>query len=88
MFYTGNRMDIGELFLIEQPGDLEDKVLWAAQRYQKKYGQSPTLCLVHPSLLRGGQKRLGRLRLEGKKSVLPNYVWIGVAAERPTSLVR
>lgn len=80
-------MDIGELFWIEKPnGNLEQKVLWAAQSYQRKYGQSPTLCLVHPSLLNGGGKRLGRLRLEARKSVLPNYLWIGVAAEEARPL--
>jgi hypothetical protein len=80
-------MDIGELFWIEKPNDnLEEKVLWAAQSYQKKYGQSPTLCLVNPSLLKDGGKRLGRLRLEAKKSVLPNYLWIGVAADTATPL--
>lgn len=74
-------MDIGELFWIEQPGaSLEEKVLWAADSYQKKYGHAPTLCLVHPSLLKGNT-RLGRLRLEPKKSILPNYLWIGIAAD-------
>ncbi len=80
-------MDIGELFWIEQPGgSLEEKVLWAAKSYQKKYGQSPTLCLVHPSLLKGQPKRLGLLRVEGKKSILPNYLWIGVTADAATPL--
>jgi hypothetical protein len=72
-------MEVGELFYIENPSlNLEERVLWAAERYQKKFGQQPTLCMLHPSLLKGGQKRLGRLRLEAKKSVLPNYLWIGV----------
>lgn len=75
-------MDIGELFWIEQPNaSLEEKVLWAADSYQKKYGQAPTLCLLHPSMLKSGNTRLGRLRLEAKKSILPNYLWIGVAAD-------
>ena len=75
-------MEVGELFYIENPSlNLEERVLWAAERYQKKFGQQPTLCMLHPSLLKAGQKRLGRLRLEAKKSVLPNYLWIGVPAE-------
>jgi hypothetical protein len=75
-------MEVGELFYIENPSlNLEERVLWAAKRYQKKFGQQPTLCMLHPSLLKGGQKRLGRLRLEAKKSVLPNYLWIGIPAE-------
>jgi hypothetical protein len=75
-------MEVGELFYIENPSlNLEQRVLWAAKRYQKKFGQQPTLVMLHPSLLKAGQKRLGRLRLEAKKSVLPNYLWIGVPAD-------
>jgi hypothetical protein len=74
-------MELGELVYIPDTRlDLEERVLWAANRYQKKYGQQPTLCMLHPSLLKAGQRRLGRLRLEAKKSVLPNYLWIGVPA--------
>jgi hypothetical protein len=75
-------MELGELFYIPDARlGMEERVLWAAKRYQKKYGQQPTLCMLHPSLLRAGQRRIGRLRLEAKKSVLPNYLWIGVPAE-------
>lgn len=75
-------MEVGELFYIEDPSlNLEERVLWAADRYQKRFGQQPTLCLIHPSLLKKGQKRFGRLRLEAKKSVLPTYLWMGVPAD-------
>lgn len=75
-------MEIGELFLIENLNtDLEGKVLWAADSYRKKYGHAPTLVLLHPSLLQGETRRLGSMRLEAKKSVLPNYLWIGVPGD-------
>lgn len=75
-------MEIGELFLIRnQDSNLEEKVLWAADSYQKKYGQAPTLCLVHPSLIKGQSQRLAGLRVEAKKSVLPNYLWIGIPTD-------
>jgi hypothetical protein len=80
-------MELGELFLIENPRlSLKQRVLWAAERYQRKYGQRPTLCLVHPSLIEG-ERRFGRLKLEAKKSVLPNYLWLGVgdAADKPVA---
>ncbi len=77
-------MELGELFYIADARlDLEERVLWSADRYHKKYGQQPTLCMLHPSLLKAGQRRLGRLRLEAKKSVLPSYLWIGVPADAP-----
>lgn len=73
-------MELGELFLIQDTHmNLEQRVLWAAKRYRQKYGQPPTLCMLHPSLLKGERRRLGRLRLEPKQSVLPNYLWLGVA---------
>ena len=79
-------MEFGELFLIEDPRmNLEQRVLWATERYQRMYGQQPTLCLLHPSLLEGGERRrLGTLRLVAKKSVLPNYVWLGAPADGAT----
>jgi hypothetical protein len=79
-------MELGELFLIEDLHmDLEQRVLWAAERYQRKYGQQPTLCLLHPSLLDGKRRRVGGLRLMAKKSVLPNYLWLGAPAESAVS---
>ena len=75
-------MELGELFLIEDLKlNLEQRVLWAAKRYQRKYGERPTLCILHPSLLKGGSRRVGGLRLEPKISVLPNYLWLGTDRE-------
>lgn len=75
-------MEVGELFYIPDSHlDLKERVLWAAERYRKKYGQRPTLVMLHPSLLRAGQRRLGLLRLEAKRSVLPNYLWVGVPTD-------
>ncbi len=80
-------MELGELFLIEDANmNLEQRVLWAAGRYQRKYGQRPTLCLLHPSLMQGARRHMGALRLEAKNTVLPNYLWLGGPedlAERP-----
>jgi hypothetical protein len=71
-------MELGELFLIDDPKlNLEQRVLWAAKRYQRKYGAQPTLCILHPSLLQGRPRRVGALRFEPKTSVLPNYLWLG-----------
>ncbi len=42
-------MELGELFLIEDTRmSPEARVLWAAKRYRRRYGQDPSLCLVHP----------------------------------------
>ena len=81
-------MELGELFYIADARlNLEERVLWAANRYQKKFGQRPTLVMLHPSLLKAGQRRLGRLRLQAKKSVLPNYLWVGNSVDASAKLV-
>lgn len=75
-------MGIGELWYDDSPArSLESKVLQAVGNYEKKYGQSPTLCLVNPLDLIGAEEKIGDVRLVPKKSVLPNYFWIGVDEE-------
>jgi len=78
-------MTIGELHFVENPTlDLEATVRQAASDYQRKYGESPDLCLVHPSLLNGQVRHVGGLRLESAGTVLPNYLWIGVGEAADT----
>ncbi|MGH2582549.1 MAG: hypothetical protein ACRDFQ_06600 [Anaerolineales bacterium] len=78
-------MEIAELFLIENlRGDLEAQVAWAADRFQQKYGQRPTLCAIHPSLLQRGRNRVSGIQLEARKSLLPNYLWLGVPGDLDT----
>ncbi len=67
---------MGDLFFIEDASQLEGKILWAAERYRQKYGRAATLVMLHPSLLRN-RRRLGSLRLEPRKTVLPSYLWVG-----------
>jgi hypothetical protein len=82
-------MEIGELFRIEDSRlNLEQRVLWAAKRYERKYGQQPNLAMAHPSVVEGARNRLGSLRIEARKSVLPNYVWVGVTQAVLTPLAR
>lgn len=71
---------MGDLFFIDDSSQLEGKILWAAERYRRKYGHAANLVMVHPSLLTGQPQQLGGLRLEPRKTVLPGYVWVGVDA--------
>lgn len=78
-------MEIAELFLVENlKGDLENQVAWAADRFQQKYGQRPTLCAIHPSLMRGRLNYLSGIQLEGRKSLLPKYLWLGIPGDLDT----
>jgi len=45
-------MNIGMLWFDNDKNEtINEKILRAANYYQNKYGQSPTLCFVHPSML-------------------------------------
>lgn len=73
-------MKPGELFLIEDVSmSIEARVLWAAERYRQHYGQHPTLCLLHPSLMPAVGEQVAGVRVEARPNLLPNYVWLGVA---------
>jgi len=49
-------MNIGMLWFDNDPkANLDAKIERAATYYQKKYGRSPTLCFIHPSMLQNGK---------------------------------
>ncbi len=75
-------MDVGMLwFDNDKKADLQVKVARAASYYQKKYGQSPNLCFVHPSMLPAGKNSSSGnkgVEIRPSKSLLPNHFWLGV----------
>jgi hypothetical protein len=74
-------MNVGMLwFDNDAKANLESKIARAAGYYEKKYGLSPDLCFVHPSMLANGvmRTRAGKIEVRGNRSVLPNHFWIGI----------
>lgn len=74
-------MDIGMLwFDNDRNSDLNVKVERAAAYYQKKYGQSPNICFVHPSMVPASEKqpKADAIELRTSQSLLPNHFWLGV----------
>lgn len=79
-------MEIGMLWFDNDPkADLAEKIQKAAAYYQQKYGQTPDLCFLHPTMLpKNGAEAvplrspLARVEIRPSKRVLPNYFWIGV----------
>ena len=73
-------MKTGLLWFDDDPRrQLEDKVLRAAAHYERKYGQVPNLCFVHPSAF--GERRVkkaGGVEIRAGRSVLPDHFWLGV----------
>jgi len=72
-------MNIGMLWFDNDPkSDLAVKLRRAAAYYQSKYGQKPTLCFVHPSMVKNGTPAESGIELRTTRSVLPNHFWLGV----------
>jgi hypothetical protein len=72
-------MDIGMLwFDNDAKTDLNTKVSRAAAYYRTKYGKSPTICFVHPSMLRKEKDHAAGVEVRTSDLVLPNHIWIGV----------
>lgn len=89
-------MNVGMLwFDNDAKSEMKTKIQRAAAYYQKKYGQQPNLCYVHPSMLPSERlvpeqvftneatPRLfaDDIEVRATRSVLPHHFWIGVSAE-------
>jgi hypothetical protein len=86
-------MKTGLLWFDDDPRkELEEKVLRAAAHYERKYGQAPNLCFVHPSAFNGngngkqGKKndvvKAGEVEIRPGRSVLQHHFWLGMAEEK------
>ncbi len=74
-------MNVGMLWLDgEKTSNFPVMVANAAIYYKKKYGQSPNLCFVHPSMLEaaGQFKDAVNIAVKSDRSILPGLLWIGV----------
>ena len=74
-------MDKGMLWFDNDPKDsLDVKARRAATYFREKYGQTPTLCKVHPSMMpvEGAEYWVGLMEIRGDASMLPHHFWIGV----------
>lgn len=81
-------MKTGLLWFDDDPRkQLEEKVQRAVTHYERKYGQSPTLCFVHSSVFNGNGKqsavkKAGGVEIRVGRSVLPNHFWLGIAEDK------
>jgi hypothetical protein len=87
-------MNIGMLWFDNDPKtELALKIERAVGYYREKYGRSPTLCFVHPSMIAKTSApapeteaeteiplRAAGVEVRSSRSVLPNHFWLGVNA--------
>jgi len=72
-------MNVGMLWFDNDPSsELEDKISRAAGYYEKKYGMTPDLCFVHPSMLKNKTLPSSSIQIKTDRSILPNHFWIGI----------
>jgi hypothetical protein len=76
-------MNAGMLWFDNDPRTgLSAKIKRAADYYHRKYGTTPNLCLVHPSMLAEKTSEEGRITVRTYRPVLPGYLWIGLAEKK------
>ena len=79
-------MESGLLWFDDDPRKkLEEKVQRAAMHYERKFGEYPTLCFVHPSALgdQAREQQAGHVAIRARQAVLPNHFWLGIDDEPP-----
>jgi len=57
---------------------LDVKIQKAIDYYRRKYGRTPDLCLVHPSMLKDTKLDERKITIRPYRPVLPGHIWIGV----------
>jgi hypothetical protein len=73
-------MNVGMLWLdTDRKRSLDEKVQRAADYYKDKYGRLPELCLVNSKQI-SEAKEVGRVKVEGERTVLPDHFWLGMAS--------
>ncbi len=72
-------MNVGMLWFDNDPkADLTSKISRAVAYYQSKYGQTPNLCFVHPSMVKSSPAKSGSIEVRSSRSVQPNHFWLGL----------
>ncbi len=80
-------MKTGMLWFDNDPKtDLPTKISRAAAYYEKKYGQMPDICFVHPTMIGAASLKSLGIEVRPTRNVLPHHLWLGVSEPLPASL--
>jgi len=71
-------MHTGMLWFDNSQIALDIKIQKAIDYYHKKYGRTPDLCLVHPSMLKDTKLEDKKITIRPYRPVLPGHIWIGI----------
>ena len=75
------------LWFDDGPASLADRVRRAAEYYSEKYGKRPTVCMVNPTTLNGGEGSVAGVEVRKSQTVMPDHFWLGIGkkAAKPAS---
>jgi len=71
-------MHTGMLWFDNSHTTLNVKIRKAMDYYHKKYGRTPDLCLVHPSMMNDEILKEEKITIRAYRPVLPDHIWIGI----------
>lgn len=71
-------MHTGMLWFDDSKTELNVKIQNAVDYYRKKYGRTPDLCLIHPSMLKDETYKEEKITIRPYRPVLPGHIWIGI----------
>ncbi len=74
-------MNIGMMwFDPDKTKTIPERITKARDYFAVKYGEQPTLCYLHPSLMpeRGEDTVIAGIRIKSMHTIQPNHFWIGV----------
>ena len=61
---------------------LTAKVNTAAAYYRKKYGRTPDLCMVNPSMIPEQMPKDAKISIRAYQPILSGHLWIGIDDSR------
>jgi hypothetical protein len=76
-------MNTGMLWFDNDPkSTLLTKIEHAVDYYQQKYGVTPNICYLHPSMMNTDPVKSKSIDIRTNQMVLPNHLWIGTQETR------
>ena len=71
-------MDTGLLWFDNSAQPLTDKVAAAAAHYERRFGERPNVCYLHPEMLDNASAKQCAMPLGTATHVLQHHLWIGI----------
>jgi len=66
-------MELGLLWYDNSDSSLDSKVAKAAARYRERFGEDPTVCYVHPTMV----EPVADIQIEPSPRILEHHLWLG-----------